>query len=158
MSGPTQKYISVIGAGICDQATEDQAEEVGRLTARAGAVLICGGMGGVMEAASRGAKSEGGVTIGVLPGLDRADGNHWLDYSLCTGIGHARNLTVAASADVLIAIGGEFGTLSEIGLGLKCGRRVVLLGSWDVSRNGQVPEDLLTADSPTQALLLALED
>ncbi len=152
------KYISVIGAGASDPATGAQAEEAGRLIARAGATLICGGMGGVMEAACRGAKAEGGVTIGILPGLDRGNGNHFLDYSICTGIGHARNLAVAASADVVIAIGGEFGTLSEIGLALKVGRRVVLLHSWDVSRDGVIPEGLLVSDSAEKALLLALED
>jgi uncharacterized protein (TIGR00725 family) len=152
------KYIAVIGAGESAPATDALAEEVGRLIARAGAVLVCGGMGGVMAAACRGAKTEGGVTIGILPGLDRGDGNPWLDYSVCTGIGHARNLAVVASGDIVIAIGGEYGTLSEIGLGRKTGRRVVLLGSWDFSRGGKAPDDLLTADTAVEALLLALED
>ncbi len=158
MTANSQKYIAVIGAGTIDRQTEERAEEVGRLIARANAVLICGGLGGVMEAACRGAKAEGGTTIGILPGLERHDGNPWLDYAVCTGIGHARNLAVAASGDVVIAIGGEFGTLSEIGLARKAGRRVVLLGSWDISKDGAPPENVLAAESPGQALLLALED
>lgn len=152
------KYISVIGAGICDTRTATAAEEIGRLIARAGAVLVCGGLGGVMEAACRGAREEGGVTIGILPGLDREDANPYIDHAICTGVGHARNLAVAASGDAVIAVGGEFGTLSEIGLARKAGRRVVLLGSWEISNNGNPPEGVLAAASPVQALLLALED
>lgn len=147
-----KKYISVIGAGRCDNETAAQAEEVGRLIARAGAVLVCGGMGGVMEVACRGAKAEGGVTLGVLPGLDRADTNPYLDYSICTGIGHARNLAVVASSDAVIAVGGEFGTLSEIGLALKTGKRVVLLGSWEISRCGTLPEGVFLARDPQNAV------
>jgi uncharacterized protein (TIGR00725 family) len=152
------KYISVIGASICDTETAAAAEEIGRLIARAGAVLICGGLGGVMEAACRGAREEGGATVGILPGLDREDANPYIDYAICTGIGHARNLAVAASGDAVIAVGGEFGTLSEIGLARKAGRRVVLLGSWKISNGGGLSEGILTATSPVQALLLALED
>lgn len=152
------KYISVIGAGICDTETAAAAEEIGHLIARAGAVLVCGGLGGVMEAACRGAREEGGTTIGILPGLDREDANPYIDYAICTGIGHARNLAVAASGDAVIAVGGEFGTLSEIGLARKAGRRVVLLGSWKISHGGGLSEGILTATSPVQALLLALED
>ncbi|MBI5869944.1 MAG: TIGR00725 family protein [Actinobacteria bacterium] len=152
------KYISVIGAGICDTETASAAEEIGRLIARAGAVLVCGGLGGVMEAACRGAREEGGTTIGILPGLDREDANPYIDLAICTGVGHARNLAVAASGDAVIAVGGEFGTLSEIGLARKAGRRVVLLNSWKISNGGGLSEGILTATTPVQALLLALED
>jgi len=158
MKPETKKYISVIGAGLCDTETAAAAEEVGRLIARSGATLVCGGLGGVMEAACRGAREEGGATIGILPGLDREDANPYIDHAICTGIGHARNLAVAASGDAVIAIGGEFGTLSEIGLARKAGRRVVLLGSWEISKGSSPPDGLLTATSPVQALLLALED
>ncbi|MHB0915809.1 MAG: TIGR00725 family protein [Thermoleophilia bacterium] len=154
--GNHKRYIAVIGAGTSDEATAAAAEEVGRLIARAGAVLVCGGMGGVMEAACRGARSEGGVTLGILPGLGRGEANPYLDYSVCTGVGHARNLAVAASGDAVIAVGGEFGTLSEIGLARKTGRPVVLLGSWSVSRNGESPAGVTVAASPESAVELAL--
>lgn len=150
-------YISVIGAGTCDPATEEAAVEVGRLIARAGATLVCGGMGGVMEASCRGALDEGGVTIGILPGTDRSEGNPYLQYVLCAGIGHARNLAVVASGDAVIAVGGEFGTLSEIGLARKAGRPVVLLGSWEISRHGAPAEGTHNAETPRGAVDLALK-
>lgn len=149
-------YIAVIGAGKCGPETAAVAEEVGRLIARAGAVLVCGGMGGVMEAACKGAREAGGTTIGVLPGLNRADGNRYLDFSVCTGIGHARNLAVASSGDAVIAVGGEFGTLSEIGLALKTGRKVILLDSWEISKEGGTPEGVVVASSAESAVSLAL--
>jgi len=151
------RYISVIGAGQSDPVTDALAEEVGRLIAKAGAVLICGGMGGVMEAACRGAKTEGGVTIGILPQLDRDATNPHVDYSICTGIGHARNLAVTASGDAVIAIGGGFGTLSEIGLARKAGRRVVLLASWEITRGGITPEGVYPADSAEEAVNLVFQ-
>jgi len=146
----------VIGAGRCGGELAAAAAEVGRLLARAGATLICGGMGGVMEAACRGARGEGGVTIGILPDLSRAGGNPYLDYSICTGTGHARNLAVAASGDAVIAVGGEAGTLSEIGLALKCGRPVVLLASWDIRQGGELPGGVREASTPAEAVELAL--
>lgn len=151
------RHIAVIGEGSCDEATATQAEEVGRLVAGAGAVLVCGGMGGVMEAACRGARAAGGVTLGILPGLDRAEGNPYLDYSIVTGIGHARNLAVAASGDAVIAVGGRFGTLSEIGLARKAGRPVVVLGGWEIKRDGQAPEGIMHAGTPAEAARLALD-
>lgn len=151
-----KKYISVIGDGTCDAATAKLAEEVGRIVAESGAVLVCGGLGGVMEAACRGAREAGGVTIGILPGLERSEGNPYLDYMVVTGIGHARNLAVAASGDAVIAVGGEYGTLSEIGHARKAGRPVVLLGSWDVRKEGRVPEGITVASTPEQAVRLAL--
>ena len=150
-------YIAVIGASEPDDRQLDLATEVGRLIAAAGAVLVCGGLGGVMEAACRGAKSQGGVTIGVLPGLDRSQGNAWLDFSICTGTGHARNLAVAASGDAVIAVGGGFGTLSEMGHARKCDRIVIALDSWRVSRNGENPPGIIPASSPAEAVRLATE-
>jgi uncharacterized protein (TIGR00725 family) len=123
-------YVSVIGSGDCEAAERKLAEEVGRLLAHGGATLVCGGLGGVMEAAARGAKEAGGVTIGILPGHDRSAANPHLDYVLTTGLGHARNLAVVSSGDAVIAIGGGYGTLSEIGLAAKIGRPVVILGGW----------------------------
>lgn len=154
MEKTTTKYISVIGAGVCDADTASIAEEVGRLIARAGAVLICGGLGGVMEAACRGAKEAGGATIGILPGVERGDGNPYLDYEILSGVGHGRNLAVAASGDAVIAIGGGFGTLSEIGLARKCGRPVVLLGSWEIWKSGCVPEGIYLANNAAEAVEL----
>lgn len=136
--------------------TAAAAEEVGRLIARAGAVVVSGGLGGVMAACCRGAQAEGGVTLGILPGLERDGANPYLDYSICTGIGHARNLAVAASGDAVIAVGGAFGTLSEIGLARTAGRPVVLLGSWSISRDGGLPAGVTVAPSPASAVELAL--
>ena len=120
--------ISVIGAGgTIAPDLAGRAEEVGRLLAEHGAVLVCGGLGGVMEAAARGARDAGGVTVGILPGESRGGANPWIDYAVVTGIGHARNLAVVASGDAAIAVGGEWGTLAEIGLARKLGRPVVIL-------------------------------
>jgi uncharacterized protein (TIGR00725 family) len=101
--------------------------------ARRGAVLVCGGLGGVMEAACRGARSEGGVAVGILPGSDRRSANEFVSVAIPTGLGEARNALVVRAADVLIAVGGGYGTLSEVALALKSGRRVVGLGTWDVA-------------------------
>jgi hypothetical protein len=133
------------------------AEEVGRLLAEAGTVVVCGGMGGVMEAACHGAKKVPGITVGILPGLDRSEGNRYLDISICTGIGHARNLSVVSTGDAVIAVGGEFGTLSEIGLARKAGRQVILLGSWEIRKHGELPEGVIEAASPEEAVELALK-
>ena len=105
-------YIGVIGTGEPDRTAEETAEEVGRLLAERGAVLICGGLGGVMEAACRGARSAGGVTVGILPGTDRRHGNAYLDVALPTGMGELRNALIVRASDVLIAVAGGFGTLS----------------------------------------------
>jgi uncharacterized protein (TIGR00725 family) len=148
-------YVSVIGGGICDEETYDLAREVGRGVAGLGAVLVCGGRGGVMEAAARGAKEAGGVTIGILPGHDREAGNEYLDYKLTTGLGHGRNLLVASSGDLVIAVGGEYGTLSEIGLALVLKRPVILLRSWRLTRATGAEEPFLVAESATEAIELA---
>ena len=116
--------ISVIGSGA---EHEEAAEEVGRLLAERGATLVCGGLEEVMAAAARGAKSAGGVTIGILPGDSRSEANPWIDHAVATGTGHARNLAVAASGDAVIAVGGAFGTLSEIAYARLLGRPVVVL-------------------------------
>ena len=143
--------IAVCGPGT--GASEGElawAEEVGGLLAEAGAVLVCGGLGGVMEAACRGAKEGGGATLGILPGLDRSAANPYVDVAVPTGLGEARNALVVRAADVLVAVGGEYGTLSEIALALKTGKRVVALGSWDI-------EGVTAAASPAEAACVALQ-
>ncbi len=136
-SPPAGLYIGVIGAGECDAALAQLAEAVGRGIAEAGAVLVCGGMGGVMEAACRGARAARGTTIGILPGPDRSGANEFVDIGIATGIGEARNLAIIRTSDVLIAVGGSYGTLSEIGFALKMGKRVIGLKTWEIK--GIVP-------------------
>jgi uncharacterized protein (TIGR00725 family) len=139
--------VSVIGSGA---EHVERAEEVGRLLAERGAVVVTGGRGEVMAAAARGAKSAGGATIGILPGETRAEANEWIDYVVVTGVGHARNLAVVASGDAVIAVGGRYGTLAEIGFALILGRRVVVLEpGWQV-------DGALRATAPAEAVELAL--
>lgn len=147
--------MAVVGGGI-STAADEQAEEVGRLLAEAGAVVLTGGLGGVMAAASRGAKGAGGLVVGILPGSDRAAANEHVDVALATGMGEMRNALIVRSADAVIAIGGEYGTLSEIAFALKTDTRVVSLGSWDLVAAGADAADLLVADSPEEAVRLAL--
>ena len=129
-----------------------RAEEVGRLLAERGCTVVTGGGGEVMAAASRGAKSAGGTTIGIVPGEGRAGANEWVDHVVVTGIGHARNLAVAASGDAVIALGGSWGTLAEIGFARRLGRRVVILEpGWDLSGDG-----IERASTPEEAVDLAL--
>jgi uncharacterized protein (TIGR00725 family) len=126
------RYVSVIGASRADRALVAKAEELGELLAAAGLTVVCGGREGVMEAVARGVKRRGGVSIGILPEEDRDRAAPDLSYTVCTGIGHARNLSVVASGDVVIALGGAWGTLSEIGLARSIGRSVVLLDTWRI--------------------------
>jgi uncharacterized protein (TIGR00725 family) len=116
--------VSVIGSGA---QHEREAQEVGRLLAERGVTVVCGGYGEVMEAAASGAKDAGGTTIGILPGESDAGANEWLDHVVVTGIGHARNLAVAASGDAVVAVGGSWGTLAEIGFAMRLGRPTVIL-------------------------------
>jgi hypothetical protein len=116
--------VSVIGSGVEHVA---RAEEVGRLLAERGCTVVCGGLGEVMAAAARGAKAAGGTTIGILPGSNRGEANEWIDHVVVTGLGHARNALVAASGDGVIAVGGSYGTLTEIGFARIYGRPVVIL-------------------------------
>jgi uncharacterized protein (TIGR00725 family) len=139
--------VSVIGSGA---EHEERAEAVGRLLGDRGATVVTGGLGEVMAAASRGAKSSGGTTIGILPGETRAGANEWLDHVVVTGIGHARNLAVVASGDAVIAVGGSYGTLAEIGFALTLGRTVVVL------EPGWVVDGTLRAATPEEAVALAL--
>ena len=122
--------IGVIGAGACSAEVAGQAEEVGRLIARRSWVLICGGLGGVMEAACRGAFEEGGMTVGILPGVDPSEANPYVRLPIPTGLDYARNVVLVRASQALFAVAGEYGTLSEIAIGLKLGKPVVSLGSW----------------------------
>jgi len=151
-----QVHVAVVGAGSADAATAAMAEDVGRLLALAGALLVSGGLGGVMEAACRGAKSAGGTTVGILPGSERGEANAWVDVAIPTGLGEARNALVVRAADVLIAIRGEYGTLSEIALALKTGKPVVGLETWELSRRGEAATHIVRAASPADAVARAL--
>jgi len=149
-------YVSVIGAGEAGADVLVDAEAVGRGLARAGAIVVCGGRGGVMEAACRGAVAEGGVTVGLLPDADRAHANPFVSVAVPTGMGELRNGLVARAGDVVIAIGGEFGTLSEIGFALKLGRPVVGLGTWGLARGGRPVAAIEVAAGPQDAVARAL--
>src|SRR3954454_6171865 len=130
--------IAVIGKGAFDDELAPLAEEVGRRLAEAGAIVVCGGRGGVMEAAARGARAAGGDVIGILPGADPREANAETTHVVATGIGHARNLAVVASGDAVIAIGGEWGTLAEIGFARRRGKRVAALRTWAVPGPGDM--------------------
>jgi len=149
-------YVSVIGAGEAGADVLVDAEAVGRGLARAGAIVVCGGRGGVMEAACRGAVAEGGVTVGLLPDADRAHANPFVSVAVPTGMGELRNGLVARAGDAVIAIGGEFGTLSEIGFALKLGRPVVGLGTWELARGGEPVAAIETVSTPQDAVARAL--
>lgn len=142
--------IAVIGGSRPGRHAVEAALEVGRLIARAGAVVVCGGLGGVMEAACRGAREEGGLAIGILPGSSPADANPWVDVAVATGLGYTRNALVVMNADAVIAVDGEYGTLSEIAYGKIHGKTVVGLGTWEVK--GVEP-----AATPEEAVRMALE-
>ena len=142
--------IAVIGGSRPGRQAADSAFEVGRLIARAGAVVVCGGLGGVMEAACRGAREEGGFAVGILPGGSPAEANPWVDVPIATGLGYTRNALVVMNADAVIAVDGEYGTLSEIAYGKIHGKKVVGLGTWDV-------KGIVTAATPDEAVRMALE-
>jgi uncharacterized protein (TIGR00725 family) len=144
-------YVAVVGSGTVTGGLYEQAQEVGRLVAERGGTIVCGGLSGVMEAAARGATEAGGTAIGILPDEDRQRANQHLTYCIATGMGQARNLAVVCSGDVVIALGGEYGTLSEIGLARKAGRPVVSLESWEL------PGHVVVASSPEEAVETAFE-
>ena len=143
--------MAVSGGGEAGEQACRMAEEVGRELARRGAVVVTGGLGGAMEAACRGAKAEGGTTLGILPTHDRGDANEWVDVAVPTGLGEARNALVVRAADALVAVAGEFGTLSEIALALKVGTPVVGLETWELARSGRRVEAIVVAETPADA-------
>jgi uncharacterized protein (TIGR00725 family) len=155
MSEP--RYVSVIGASRASAGLAARAEELGELLAERGLVVVCGGREGVMEAVARGVRRRGGVSIGILPEADRTRAAPDLTYTVCSGIGHARNLSVVASGDIVIAVGGAWGTLSEIGLARSLGRPVILLDTWEVTPpDGGELDGVRRAATPAEAVELAL--
>ena len=151
MTTRAQPYIGVVGAGKCSGKMKKMAEDVGRAIARKGGILVCGGLGGVMEAAAKGAKEENGTTIGILPGDSREDANKYIDFAVPTGFGEARNLAVVRTADVVIALPGKFGTLSEMAFCLKMGKPLISLSAWNLS------ERIEKHDDPEEAVNRAFE-
>ena len=149
--------ISVIGAGEPSPEIERLAEQVGEDLARRGMTVVCGGLGGVMEAACRGAKSAGGTTIGILPGSDPGDANGWVDIPVCTGLSYARNVIVVKTGRAVIAVGGAYGTLSEIGHALAEGIPVIGLKTWELRREGVEEGSMTLADSASDAVDKAVE-
>jgi uncharacterized protein (TIGR00725 family) len=145
-------YIGVIGGQLSTEEEERIAYEVGQLLAKRNAVIVCGGLGGVMEATCKGAKEAGGVTIGVLPGPFRGDANSYVDHAIATDMGQARNAIIVRTADAMIAIGGEYGTLTEIAMALKMGKKVVAISSWEISNKGSSDEKIIRVESPKAAV------
>lgn len=161
LNGPplstTGRCVAVVGSSASDATTDAAAEQVGRLLAEAGAVVICGGLGGVMAAACRGAAGAGGLTVGILPGDDRTQANPWARVVIPTGLGELRNGLVVRAAESLIALGGEYGTLSEVALALKLGRPVIGLGTWELRRpDGRLDDGIVPAVDPADAVRRAL--
>jgi len=156
MSEKRKKIIAVIGGSEPSAEEARLAEEIGHELAKQGATLVCGGLGGVMEAACRGASLEGGVTIGILPGDSPKAANPYVQIPIVTGIGYARNISVVKSAQAVIAIGGSYGTLSEIAHALQSDIPVIGLNTWELSRNGQPDDSIILAQNPTEAVNKAL--
>jgi uncharacterized protein (TIGR00725 family) len=144
--------IAVIGDSSCSPEKAKLAESIGELLAQRGVTIVCGGLGGVMEAVCRGAKSKGGLTMGILPGENSSMANPWVDIPVVTGIGEARNVAVVKSAQAVIAIGGGYGTLSEIAYALKSGIPVIGLNTWSLSRNGREDDSIIKVHSATEAV------
>jgi uncharacterized protein (TIGR00725 family) len=152
--------IAVVGGDASSQPSEPalaQAEAVGAEIARRGCVLICGGRGGVMEAACRGASEAGGTTVGILPGRDRGDMNRYVQIPIVTGVGEARNAIIVLSADAVIAIDGEYGTLSEIALALNNGKPVVGMSTWALSKDGVEDASIYRTDDAAVAVQYAID-
>jgi uncharacterized protein (TIGR00725 family) len=150
-----RRYAAVIGPHTCDDDVRKLAYDVGAGLAKAGFTIVTGGLFGAMEAASQGASEAGGLAIGLLPGTDRTDANRHADVTIVTGIGHARNLSVVASADVVVAVAGEWGTLSEIGLAGVLGRPVVVVQGWKLDHTTKLPGDVHYADDAASAVVAA---
>lgn len=145
------KIIGVIGGRRVTMALKDKAEEIGRIIGRNGLIMLCGGLSGVMEAAARGAKEVGGLTVGILPQESGAQANPYIDVPIATGLGIGRNIIIARTADALIAVGGEYGTLSEIAFGLQLGKTVVGVDSWEI-------KGMIMAATAEEAVRLAVTE
>jgi uncharacterized protein (TIGR00725 family) len=150
-------YVAVVGSGFAPPAVLADAEEVGRALGERGVVVVCGGLGGVMEAACRGARAAGATTVGILPGTRREDANPFVDVALPTGMGEARDALVVRAVDAVVAVGGEFGTLAEIALALKAGTPVVGLRTWELARDGEAVDAIERVSTPREAAERALE-
>ncbi len=149
-------FIAVIGGSGCSRKEAELAQAVGQELAKQGATVVCGGLGGVMEAVCRGARSLGGRTVGILPGNSRDDANPYVEIPIVTGMGYARNPIVVKSGQAVIAIGGSFGTLSEIGHALQNGIPVIGLNTWSLSRGGKLEGSIIVAQDPVEAVEVAL--
>lgn len=149
--------MAVCGGSVFEQEASDAAEAVGAELARRGGVVMCGGGGGVMEAVCKGARSEGGMTVGFLPGDLRSEANEYVDVALPTGMGEMRNMLLVRASDVVIAIAGEFGTLSEVAFALRLGIPVVGLDTWELVRKGQPDTSIARATDPADAVEKALQ-
>lgn len=149
-------YVAVVGAGVADADLETVAEEVGRGLAEGRAVVLCGGLSGVMEAVCRGCRAAGGTSVGILPGDDRRAANDFVDVALATGMGEMRNALIVRAADVVIALGGEYGTLSEVAFALKTGRPVVGFDTWELANHGSRDEAIVRVGSAEEAVATAL--
>lgn len=143
--------IAVVGAGKCSKKLRDMAAEVGKFVAENGGVIVCGGMGGIMEGAARGAKEAGGVTIGILPSDDKNDANEYIDHVIPSGFGEARNILVVRTADAVVAFPGKFGTLSEMAFALQAKKPVISVNAWKLG------EDIKMVETPLEAAKLAME-
>lgn len=146
------KIVSVIGQSKCSVEQDTTAYQLGRLLSAAGYAIVCGGTGGVMEAVARGASEAGGMCVGLLPGADSREGNRYLTLAIPTGLGHARNLLVVRAGVALVAIGGGYGTLSEIAFALTIGKTVIGLDTWSASSHQGVPADVIAVGTPEEAL------
>jgi uncharacterized protein (TIGR00725 family) len=151
-----ETYIAVVGPSAGTPAELAIGEAVGRRIAEAGGVLVCGGMGGVMEAAAGGCADAGGRSVGILPTESRLDANPYVTIAVATGMGEARNAIVVRTADAVIAVHGEFGTLSEIALALKMGKPVVGIGTWELGKDGEAVAAIVPASEPREAVETAL--
>ncbi len=149
-------YIAVIGGQQATEEEERTAYDVGRGIAEAGSYVICGGLGGIMQAVCRGAREAGGTSIGILPGPFRGDANPFVDVAIATDMGQARNAIIVRTADAVVAVGGEYGTLTEIGMALKMGKRVVAVDSWRIERGGVFDDRIIYAADAAEAVKLVL--
>lgn len=148
--------VAVVGNAICTPDVAKLAEEVGARLAEKKALLICGGLKGVMEAAAKGAKSKGGTTVGILPGISKREASQYIDIPIVTGMDQGRNIIIVRSSDALIAVGGGFGTLSEIAYALKLNVPVIGLNTWEIAKQGKEIRDIHAAQTPQEAVESAL--
>ena len=150
------KYVGVIGAGRCSDSIYQTARDIGFEIGKRGWIMVCGGLGGVMEAACRGASLEGGITVGILPGDSPRTANPYVQIPIVTGMGYARNIAVVKTARAVIAVGGSYGTLSEIAHALQNGISVIGLNTWSLSRNGKQDSSIILVKNPIEAVNKAL--